>query len=337
MRRLTICMIFTIALIMVFSIPLHVQANGEKKMAAQEKPMASQQMKMTGNELFPPNAKPGECYARVFVPPTYKTVTETTLKKEASNLLSPIAPQFKTIDETVLVKDRSERWEIIPAKFGMVEEKILVEPEHVHLKTIPPVYETVTEKIMESPAQTVWKKGTGPIQKIDHATGEIMCLIEIPATYKTISKRVLVKDAAKEEIITPAKYTTVSKQIMTEPPSVRKVEIPAEYKTIQVSKLVSPATVKTASISEEFQTVSRQELATDGRMEWQAILCETNIKPGLVISLQKSLAEAGFNPGAIDGTFGSQTMTAVKAYQLDKGLPEGHLTMETLKSLGIKY
>jgi hypothetical protein len=38
----------------------------------------------------------------------------------------------------------------------------------------PAVYETVKEKVVDRPAYTVWKKGTGPIQKVDYATGEIM-------------------------------------------------------------------------------------------------------------------------------------------------------------------
>jgi hypothetical protein len=32
-----------------------------------------------GAEMLPPQAQPGECYARVFVPPTYNTATEQVL------------------------------------------------------------------------------------------------------------------------------------------------------------------------------------------------------------------------------------------------------------------
>jgi hypothetical protein len=55
----------------------------------------------------------------------------------------------------------------------------------------------------------VWKKGRGPIEKIDAATGEIMCLVEVPATYK----------------------------VMDTPPTTREVTVPAEYKTVKVQKL----------------------------------------------------------------------------------------------------
>ncbi|MBL7049751.1 MAG: hypothetical protein ISR96_09585 [Nitrospira sp.] len=54
---------------------------------------------MVGEELLPPNAKPGECYARLFVAPTYRTVTEMVLLKEAANQLHTTAPKFEFVDE----------------------------------------------------------------------------------------------------------------------------------------------------------------------------------------------------------------------------------------------
>lgn len=298
---------------------------------------AEEKMKFAGEELLPPNAKAGECYARVFVPPVYKTISEMALRKEASERLLIEEPKFETVEERVMVKAASERLETVPATFEWVEERVLIQPEHKHLEEVPAVYKTVTEQVLDQPAHMVWKKGTGPIQKIDNSTGEIMCLIEVPATYKTISKRVLISNATTREIITPAKYTTVRTQVMKTPPTVRKIEIPAEYKTVQVRKMISPAVAKSIAIPEEFQTVSRREMLTEGRMEWRPVLCETNTTPGLISSLQRALDTAGYNPGPIDGNYGSQTMSAVRSYQKDKGLPVGQLTIDTLSSLGIKF
>lgn len=293
--------------------------------------------KFTGDELMPPNAKPGECYARVFVPPTYKTTTDTMLRKEASDQLIIEEPQFETDHESIMVSAASERLEIIPAEYEMVEEKILIQPEHVHLVEVPAVYNTVTEQVLDQPAHTVWKKGRGLIEKVDNATGEIMCLVEIPATYKTISKRVLASNATTREIVTPAKYMTFQKRVMKSSPTVKKIDIPAEFKTVEIKKLRSEAMAKRISTPEEFQTVSRTELLTEGRMEWKAVLCETNATPQLISSIQKSLFEAGYSPGPVDGNLGSQTMTAIRSYQKDKGLPVGEITIDTLKSLGVNY
>ncbi|MBL8658518.1 MAG: hypothetical protein JNM75_02045 [Rhodospirillales bacterium] len=37
-------------------------------------------------------------------------------------------------------------------------------------------------------------------------------------------------------------------------------------------------------------------------MEWRPILRETNTSPDVVCKLQSALPDAGFNPGAIDGS-----------------------------------
>jgi hypothetical protein len=77
----------------------------------------------------------------------------------------------------VTTREASERVETIPAKYEEVEEKVLVEEAH-----------------------SVWQKGRGLIEKVDNTTGEIMCLVEVPASYKTVRKQVVVKPATVREL-----------------------------------------------------------------------------------------------------------------------------------------
>lgn len=240
--------------------------------------------------VIPPTAKPGECYAQVLVPERYVTVTERVLIRQASERIEIIPAKYETVEQKVLVREATKRIEEVPAEYGWVEEKVLVEP-----------------------ARTEWKKGRGLIEKIDHATGEIMCLVEIPA-----------------------KYETVRRQVVTKPASVRVVEIPAEYETIKVTKMVSPPQEKRIPIPEEYGTVTRKQKVADSCLDWKLVLCETNMSPELVMKIQQALSQAGFNPGPIDGNYGSQTRAAVAAYQKAKGLGQGELTYETLESLGVK-
>jgi len=102
-----------------------------------------------------------------------------------------------------------------------------------------------------------------------------------------------------------------------------------------VRQLASPPQEKRTVTPASYQTVTKSELATEGRMEWRSILCETNTTPTVVSDIQRALGRAGFNPGPIDGVIGRRTLAAVKAYQQAKGLSQGGLTQETLKSLGI--
>ena len=56
-----------------------------------------------------------------------------------------------------------------------------------------------------------------------------------------------------------------------------------------------------------------------------------------VTQIQRALQSKGFNPGPIDGTIGSDTMSAVNAFQRSKGLPVAkYLSMETVRALGVK-
>ncbi len=289
-----------------------------------------------GTELFPPNPKPGACYARVLVPAQYKNETVTLLKSEASERLETIPAKFETVLERVLVKEASERIEVVPATYGWEEERILVKEASEKLVVVPAVYKTVTEQVVDKPAHVRWEKGRGLVEKVDFATGEIICLKKIPATYKTITKRVLKAPATTRMVQIPAQYKTVKRQVMRTPPTTRKIVIPAEYKMQRVVKLVEPAKVNRYYIPEKHQTVSKVVKVADERMAWRPVLCETNITPELVRQIQVSLQDGGYYPGPIDGDIGRLTRRGILQFQKEKGLSRGGLTAETLKELDVE-
>ena len=169
------------------------------------------------------DASVGSCFYEHHVAETYRTETEQVLTKAADETVSLIPAEYTTVEETVLVQEASSR-----------------------LVTVPAEYEQVQEQIVDKPAHTIWKRGTGPIQRINEATGEIMCLVEIPATYKTITRSVLK---------TPA-------QTRTE-------EIPAQYKTVKVRKLVSAASEQRTPIPAVFSTVDRRVIDQPAGFVWQ--------------------------------------------------------------------
>ncbi len=287
-------------------------------------------------ELFPPKARAGECYARVFVPSTYKTITETKLKKAGGNRIKIVPARYETVTEKVLKKAASERMEVVPAQYEWVNEQILVKPEHKNLIKVPAVYETATERVLVREAHKVWKKGTGPIQKIDEATGEIMCLVEEPALYKTISKKVLKTPATTREVITPAVFRTVKKKVMTKPPTTNVIPIPAEYRYVNVTKLVEPEREVSIAIPPVHQTVTKKVKVSDEKMQWKEVLCDTNMTRNRIVNIQQELKSQGYDPGPIDGVIGMETMGAVNKFQRNKGLlVSKYMTIETVKALGI--
>ncbi len=163
-------------------------------------------------------AAPGSCYKEYFVPATYETTEKEVLVKEESEDIKIAEAKFEKAPEAVVVKQASKKKVLKPAEYEVVEEKIEIEP-----------------------AKAVWKKGDGPISKIDNSTGEIMCLVQVPAKYKTIKKTVLKSPAVIDLVDTPeeSKEITVSKLVSDA--TVDKVKIPAEYKKVKITKKVSDA------------------------------------------------------------------------------------------------
>ncbi len=313
------------------------QERATMKAQAEAKPQSSP-VQAAAREplLLPPQSKPGQCFARVFVAPTYRTVSERVLKTPASARVVVIPAKYRNAEKRVLVADESERVEVVPATYKWVEERVMVKPATQRMMAVPAKYRTVSERVMVSPAHTVWKKGTGPIQKIDAATGEIMCLVEVPAVFDTVSKRVLVSEASTQAVEVPAVYKTVKRRVVDKPATTRVVKIPAKYETLTVTEEVSAPQQKREPIAPTYQTISKQVMVSDGRMEWREILCETNMTRGRVTEIQRSLARAGHNPGPIDGIIGEQTMGAVNAFQRAKGLPvDKYLNIATLDALGV--
>lgn len=284
------------------------------------------------SDLLPPNAKKGECFARVWEAPNYKIVSERVLVKEADEKITVIPARYqwktKTVEvrgatsklvtkptvygtekvrtltqeqrtlwrelrsknsplvtnevvefakkhstdniagatpgtcfhehrkaakytsqqEKVLVSEAYDVVETIPARYKMVSETIVVQEASTKLVEVAATYRSETKRILVKPATTVWKKGTGPIQRIDSATGEIMCLVDVPAEYKTITTRVIDK-----------------------PASTKVVNIPAKTKIIQSRQEVVPAKEVRRTMPAKYKMVKKTALKSDGELVWHEI------------------------------------------------------------------
>ncbi len=155
---------------------------------------------------------------------------------------------YKTVTENKIIKKETEKVKIIPAKYEWVEKKVEIKPASKKTIEVPAVYEETEERILVEAEKSVWKKGSKPAQKLTGATGEIMCLVTIPAKYKTIKKSVL-----------------------KSPATTKIVEIPATYKTIKVKKLVADAEVKKIKIPAVSKTVTKTVLESAPAFTWSEV------------------------------------------------------------------
>ncbi|MCP4121831.1 MAG: peptidoglycan-binding protein [Bacteroidetes bacterium] len=334
---------------------------------------------------LPPNAEPGKCYAKCYIADEYQTVTEQVLAKEASSRLE-VAPAtfetvtetiqiqegcpsfeyipatFKTVEETVMVKPASKRYEVIPATYKTVEETILIKSASSRLEIVPAVYETETETIPVSSASTKWvKKKAQNCVSSNPDDCLVWCLVDVPATSRTVTREVLKTPATTREITIPAEYTTIKKKLVDTPADTRQIDVPAEYKTMTKKVIDTPASVREiascdpkyktitktvlkapASTSEitipaEYRTISKTVLVKKGGFtEWREVLCETGSNYNASVrDVQAALKERGYEPGPVDGVMGAQTRAALLKFQRDNGLPQGQLDVQTLTALGI--
>lgn len=186
--------------------------------------------------LVPPDADPGECFARVVVPAEYKTVEERVLQSEASKQIKTIPAQYKTVTKRVMVK-----------------------PKTTKLVTVPATYKTVTEKVLVRPKHTKWVPGVGGSkQRVNPITGKTMCLITVPAKYKTITQRVVKTPAHTKRVTVPAEYKTVEVRKLVHEAYTKVTKVPAEYSIVTRRKKVEDATIKWSRVVCEYNAT--QEL-----------------------------------------------------------------------------
>ncbi len=253
------------------------------------------------SDLLPPNPRPGECYARVIIPAQYKTTTRTVVKREAS-----------------------ERIEVLPARYEPSTERILVKPASTKLVEVPAEYRTVTERVLDQPARTEWKVGTGigtgkgavgfggAAAQVDrfgdqkvlstrtNDTGEVMCLVEIPAEYRTVETVKLVQPASE-----------------------RRIPIPEQTESVTTTEKTSEEFLEWRPVLCEINMTPQNVSAL------QSALNKTGCcKCG-----------PARNQCQVDGIMGRCTLDAARCYANRKGLPSGdkYVTIEVVRSLGLKF
>lgn len=213
---------------------------------------------------LPPNARPGECYTKVWMP-----------------------PEFKTISERVMVRAQSERLEITPAEYAWVEERVCIKEASTELQEIPAEFENRQITVQLQPGHTDWvvmkdeecepakvvqtshsdnaKADDGGLHVRGHsgrATRDVFCLVN-----------------------TPPRSETISVQCLKKPACAKQVTIPAQYDTVRRQKLVKAACTKSIAIPAEYQTLEKTVKVCDGRFAWQRVQCEAVNKESVRIDV----------------------------------------------------
>ncbi|MEM1105956.1 MAG: peptidoglycan-binding domain-containing protein [Pseudomonadota bacterium] len=296
---------------------------------------------------MPPAADPGACFARVLIPETTEVVTEQVVDRPESTEIQVIPATFETVTEQVLIKEETIEYRTIPATYQTITEQVMIEPEKTETLVIPAQFETYTEDVLVRPAYTTWKPGAGLFGRgaagtgtapgsgeTQVATGELLCRVEVPAVFDTVTRTRLISPERTETRVIPARFETVTKQVVATPPQVIEEIIPAQFETVEVRRMISAPTEEIVTIPATFKTIEKRVVTGGGGLEWREVLCDTNASPAKIREVQTALTTAGYQTPT-DGAFGPATLRSMEAFQRANGLPVGYLTVSTVQALGV--
>jgi len=244
-----------------------------------------------------PDAKPGECYAKVITPAQFTTRTEEVVVQEASERIETIDAKYERVDQTVVVKESSQLLTVVPARFKKESQKVEVLAagtawtSKVGNKTIPASPDALEHIARSGVDLSAVDSGGCFVEYYEAAkykTEVVQIVVKpafekitiIPAVYESAEEQVVIKEASNEVVDVPAVYRTQTESVLVEPArSVWKencgvverldnatgetlclVEVPARYETLTKTVLDSPATTKAVNIPAVYKTIKVQRL-----------------------------------------------------------------------------
>lgn len=285
---------------------------------------------------YPANPVPGHCYARVVTPVQYEVYQEQVLVTPEKTEIRTIPAEYRWEEQKYVVKQEAVEFITVPGTYKTITETIVVKEPTTRTEVVAAVYETVTEQVLVREAHTEWKPGNGldayapgygagkpgyspapgaggygaggsgapagygvPVQTKVTPTGEVLCLVEVPAEYKTVTKQVLKTPAHTVTIQVPGETQTVTKQVVDQEARVEKRIIPAVYGYQKVRVLVSPERTETYTIPAVYKTIDKTRVVGGGKLEWREIICEKDMNgplPANAIPCQPGLGGATCKP-----------------------------------------
>ncbi len=99
--------------------------------------------------------------------------------------------------------------------------------------------------------------------------GQCYARVLIPATYQTVSEKVLARDAAERIEVIPARYETVEETVLVREAATKLEVVPAVYEEVTERVLVKPASQKIVEVPAVYETVREQVLDKAAHTAWK--------------------------------------------------------------------
>jgi peptidoglycan hydrolase-like protein with peptidoglycan-binding domain len=99
--------------------------------------------------------------------------------------------------------------------------------------------------------------------------GQCFARVLIPASYKTDSEQVLVREASERYEINPARFEDAQENLLVKEASTRLEVVPAVYEEVEEQVLVKPATTRLVEVPAVYDTVTEQVIDKAAHTIWK--------------------------------------------------------------------
>lgn len=284
------------------------------------------------------SVEPDQCWAQMVIPPRKKVVVRQVVTKEGRDSYDVQPASLKHLKQTVTLRDAAHTYRIEPPQYKKVTEQIKVKDEIKEIVIQPAVYRDEKEEVMVESERVEIRSCRALGQRIagtrQTSASANHCAVLVPATYKTVTRKVLVQAETVHEKITPAKYETVEKWVLVEDGKAVVTYLPPEEieKNVVAVDVASQALPR--SVPADMRDIKVATYENVPRLTWRQVVCERDASSEMVKNLQSALKNQGLDV-VIDGKLGDRTLRAVTDYQTNQGMANGYLTYETLEALGL--
>ncbi|MDD2893981.1 MAG: peptidoglycan-binding domain-containing protein [Halothiobacillaceae bacterium] len=283
-----------------------------------------------------PRLKAGECWAPTVILPRRVSTPLEIVTQDAVNDIKVRPAVIQPEQRSRIVREGTQTYRVEPPVFKMVTEKILLREEIRRTVVEPATFETREEKIEIEAAHEALVPCRIPGQSsIGARPGQALCVKAMPARYKTLTRKILLKPETTREEIEPAIYREVSKWVVETPARTLPIELPEKTSPFTVQAIATPEQVDETQQPPTIANLNSTHFEGAASPTWRQTPCAGDLSPELIKQLQTALNKAGFPVGAVDGKLGDNTLRAVQSYQNKHGLASGALTLETMQHLGV--
>jgi len=187
-----------------------------------------------------------------------KQVPERRLRAEATTRIEAVPPVLQTVVEPVEVRPATVRKMEVPAAYEIVTEQVKISEPYREWRRgrawvgqaieVVPLRAFVVDPTGQFKGYNVAGRSLVPAATGGASRGvldmgatpadnrqledDVWCLVEVPAQYQTVQRKVLKAPATTSDIAVPAEYKNVTKQVVVREGTQRVVPVPAVYHSV---------------------------------------------------------------------------------------------------------